>query len=250
MMFSEYLDFIQSNQGGPGTTPAASSAPPSAIIGASLPRIDGPLKTSGTAAYASDYNFPRMVYAVPVCSTIASGKIRSLDTSAADKMPGVLLVLHNGNMPPVYRNGSGGRISEGRPPFEDQTISYWGQYIAAVIAETFQQAQAAAAAVRGRLRLASGDRQSMRPLDVAYIAQFEHRVDSGIHFPQCPLQFRAPAHLLPLAHRLGQVLWSRQLALAGGTHDAERGVERQGQRRDIEYGLVEPGPGWRKHRVD
>ena len=49
---------------------------PSKIIGASVPRIDGPLKTSGTARYASDYHFPRMVYAVPVCSTIANGRIR------------------------------------------------------------------------------------------------------------------------------------------------------------------------------
>ena len=62
-------------------------------------------------------------------------------------MPGVLLVMEHGNVMPLYRNASGGRNSESRPPFEDETISYWGQYIAAVVAETFEQAQAAAAAV-------------------------------------------------------------------------------------------------------
>ncbi len=51
----------------------------SKIIGASLSRVDGPLKTTGTAEYAADYHFPRMTYAVPVCATIANGKIRSLD---------------------------------------------------------------------------------------------------------------------------------------------------------------------------
>ena len=149
MMFSEYLDFIQSGQTGPNQPNAASgpAAPPSAIIGASVPRIDGPLKTTGTAAYAADYNFPRLVYAVPVCATIGKGKIRSLDTAAAEKMPGVVLVQHHGNIGAIYRNGSGGRNSESRPPFEDDTIYYWGQYVAAVTAETAEQARAAAAAV-------------------------------------------------------------------------------------------------------
>jgi xanthine dehydrogenase YagR molybdenum-binding subunit len=123
---------------------------PSKIIGASLSRIDGPLKTTGSATYASDYNFPRMVYAVPVGSTIAKGKIRSLDTSVAEKMPGVVLVLHQGNIGPLFHVGStrGARISEERLPFQDDVISYWGQYVALAVAETFQQAQAAAAAIR------------------------------------------------------------------------------------------------------
>ncbi len=123
----------------------------STIIGSAVPRIDGPLKTTGTARYASDYNFPRMVYAVPVTSTIAQGKIRSLDTSRAEALPGVLLVLHNGNIGQVFRmppGMRGARISEARPPFEDNNINYWGQYVALAVAETFQQAQAAAAAVQ------------------------------------------------------------------------------------------------------
>jgi xanthine dehydrogenase YagR molybdenum-binding subunit len=124
------------------------TAGPSKIIGAALPRIDGPLKTTGTAKYASDYHFPRMAYAVPVCSTIANGKIRSLDTTAAEKLPGVLLVLHHGNIGPLFRIAGHGRNSEDRPPFEDEVIYYWGQYVAVAIAETFEQAQAAAAAVR------------------------------------------------------------------------------------------------------
>ena len=156
MDFVDFIEFIDSKESSAATqaatqlppAPPAPSAPPSAIIGAALPRIDGPVKTTGTARYASDYNFPRMVYAAPVRSTIAKGKIVSIDSAAAEKMPGVLLVLTHGNVSDLHRTGpGGGRNSESRPPFEDEVVSYWGQYIAAVVAETFQQAQAAAAAV-------------------------------------------------------------------------------------------------------
>ena len=161
MMFSEFIELIDAGQsqrrGGQASDAEQSYPEPTAIIGAAVPRIDGPLKTSGVARYASDYNFPRMVYAVPVCSTIASGTIQSLDASHAEKMPGVLLVLHHGNIEPLFRNASGGRNSESRPPFEDQTVYYWGQYVALAVAETFQQAQAAAAAVRVKYQPAKFD---------------------------------------------------------------------------------------------
>jgi len=148
MMFEEFVEFIGSQDGAPPKALDPNAPPPSAIIGAGVPRIDGPLKTTGSARYASDFNFPGLVYAVPVRATIASGKIRSIDSSASEAMPGVLLVMHHGNIMPLYRNASGGRNSESRPPFEDETVYYWGQYVAAVVAETFQQAQAAAAAVK------------------------------------------------------------------------------------------------------
>ncbi|WP_158787440.1 xanthine dehydrogenase family protein molybdopterin-binding subunit [Granulicella sp. L46] len=151
MHFSEYIAFIDAAQGNGKAAPPQKSVEtdPSAIIGSNVPRIDGPLKTTGTAMYAGDYNFPRMVYAVPVCSTIANGKIRSIDASAAEKLPGVVLVLHHGNVSGIYRNGPGsGRASENRPPLSDNIVSYWGQYVAVVVAETFAQANAAAAAVR------------------------------------------------------------------------------------------------------
>ena len=151
MHFSEFIAFIDSAQANGKSAPPPNpvETDPSAIIGANVPRIDGPLKTTGTAMYAGDYNFPRMVYAVPVCATIASGKIRSLDASAAEKLPGVLLILYHGNTSGIYRNvPTSGRASENRPPLSDDTISYWGQYVALAVAETFAQANAAAAAVR------------------------------------------------------------------------------------------------------
>ena len=119
----------------------------SAVIGAAVPRVDGPLKTTGRAQYAADYSLPGLVYAVPVGATVGNGKIRSLDASAAEKMPGVLSILHHDNIGPLFHTPRGG-LNEERQPFEDELISYWGQYVALAVAKTLQQAQAAAAAVK------------------------------------------------------------------------------------------------------
>jgi xanthine dehydrogenase YagR molybdenum-binding subunit len=127
------------------------STTPASIIGRPTPRIDGPLKTTGAAQYAADFHFEGMAHAVPVVALVASGRIRTLDTSTAEKMPGVLLVLHHGNIGPLYRTVPGDQDatnSEVRSAFEDDVVRHWGQYIALVVAETLEQARAAAAAVR------------------------------------------------------------------------------------------------------
>lgn len=126
------------------------STTPASIIGTATPRIDGPLKTTGVAEYTADFHFERMVHAVPVIASIASGRITRLDTAAAEKMPGVLLVLHHGNIGPLYRTVPGddnATNSEVRSAFEDEIVRHWGQYVAVAVAETLEQATAAAAAV-------------------------------------------------------------------------------------------------------
>ncbi len=124
----------------------------SKVIGVATPRIDGPLKVSGAAMYASDHHFPGMVYAWPVCATIASGKVTGLDTAAAEKMTGVVAVYHRGNIGKLYRvppaTGFSMIIDEKRPPFEDDVIRYYGQYVAVVVAQTMEQAHAAAESVK------------------------------------------------------------------------------------------------------
>ena len=130
------------------TTPVLS---PHSIIGKATPRIDGPLKTTGSADYSADFHFERMAHAVPVTAAIANGRITKLDTSAAETMPGVLLVLHHGNIGPLYRTVPGddnATNSEVRSPFEDEVIRHWGQHVAVVIADTLEQATAAAASVQ------------------------------------------------------------------------------------------------------
>jgi xanthine dehydrogenase YagR molybdenum-binding subunit len=122
------------------------------VIGKAQPRIDGPLKVSGTAMYASVFHFPGLLYAVPVEATIASGRVTRLDTAASEKMPGVRAIFHRENIGKILRSVQGqgfdGIVDERRPPFEDNVVRYYGQYIALAVADTFESAKAAADAVR------------------------------------------------------------------------------------------------------
>ena len=151
------------------TTAEKMAGSPHGIIGRPVARIDGPLKTTGTAEYAGDFHLPGMVHAVPVQATVASGVLRHLDVSAAMAMPGVLEVLHRGNIERIYRavpNDPNATVSETRPAFEDDRLYYWGQYIALVVAETPEQANAAAAAVKAEYAAETPDvRQELNPYD-------------------------------------------------------------------------------------
>lgn len=121
-------------------------------VGRDTLRIDGPRKVTGLAQYTSDFNFPGMLYGVPVEATIANGKLVALDTAAAEKMPGVRKIFHRANIGKIFRStpapGFDRVCLERRPPFEDDEIRYYGQYIALVVADTFETAKAAADAVR------------------------------------------------------------------------------------------------------
>ena len=121
-------------------------------VGRDTPRVDGPVKVSGVAQYTSDFHFPGMLYAVPVEATIANGRVLKLDTTAAEKMPGVRAIFHRENIGRIFRSTLGpgfeGICNERRPPFEDDVIRYYGQYIALAVADTFEAAKAAADAVR------------------------------------------------------------------------------------------------------
>src|SRR5437667_5998664 len=132
--------------------PTAQEIPTTSPIGRDTPRIDGQLKVSGTAHYASDFHFPKVLYAVPVEATIANGRIAKLDTAAAEKMPGVRAIFHRGNIGKIFRSVKGpgfeGICDERRPPFEDDIVRYYGQYVALAVADTFETAKAAADAVR------------------------------------------------------------------------------------------------------
>src|SRR6266478_3699837 len=127
-------------------------APTVSPIGRKTPRVDGPLKVTGKAQYTSDFHFPGMLYAVPVEATIANGRLVKLDTAAAEKMPGVRAILHRANIGKIFRSVQGqgfeGIVDERRPPFEDDVVRYYGQYIALAVADTFESAKAAADAVR------------------------------------------------------------------------------------------------------
>jgi xanthine dehydrogenase YagR molybdenum-binding subunit len=132
--------------------PALQETQKDSPLGRDTPRVDGPLKVTGAAKYTSDFNFPGMLYAIPVGATIASGRLTSLDTKTAEKMPGVRAIFHRANIGSLFRSapeqGFEGICEERRPPFDDDVIRYYGQYIALAVADTFEHAKAAADAVR------------------------------------------------------------------------------------------------------
>ncbi len=121
------------------------------VVGKPTNRIDGPLKVTGAAKYSSDHQFPGMVYAVPVGATISNGTVRSIDTSKAKKMPGVIAIYHKDNLPKIFRIAPLKDvqliIDEKRPALADNIVRYYGQYVAVVVAQTYEQAEAASHAV-------------------------------------------------------------------------------------------------------
>lgn len=115
------------------------------VLGQPLTRPEGRLKVTGRANYAADNPAERIAHACGVMSTIASGEIARLDPSAAEKAPGVLAVFHHGNIPRLHRcpddMDNNLKTSEDRPPFADNKSHYAGQFVALVVAETFEQAR-------------------------------------------------------------------------------------------------------------
>jgi xanthine dehydrogenase YagR molybdenum-binding subunit len=165
----------------------AQETPTASPIGRKTPRIDGPLKVSGAAQYASDFHFPGLLYAIAVEATIANGKIQQLDTAAAEKMPGVRAILHRANIGKIFRSSLGegmeGICIERRPPFADDVIRYYGQYVALAVADTFEAAKAAADAVRvtydkNKPNVESHLKADEDPAVVATTYGTEHRLQS------------------------------------------------------------------------
>src|SRR5687767_13198994 len=101
---------------------------PGTVTGRRTPRVDGPLKVTGVAQYASDFHFPGMLYAVPVEARITNGRVTKVDTSVSDRMPGVRAIYHRANIGKISRAVQGpgfeGIMDERRPPFEDDIVRY------------------------------------------------------------------------------------------------------------------------------
>jgi xanthine dehydrogenase YagR molybdenum-binding subunit len=126
-------------------------------IGAPLDRVDGHQKVTGAATYSAEYQLPGITYAVLVGSTIAKGRITSLDTRAAERAPGVLAVVTHLNSPKVPGFDTAGKdpsqpATVGGPlkVFHDDKIRFNDQPIAVVVADTFERARYAARLVQAQ----------------------------------------------------------------------------------------------------
>jgi CO/xanthine dehydrogenase Mo-binding subunit len=113
-------------------------------VGRSAPRRDAHEKLRGQAQFVGDMLVPRMLHGKVVRSPIAHGRIVSIDTSAAEKIPGVVCVLTGADLcdiDPYY-----GHAIKDRPILAIDKVRFHGEQVAAVAAETLA---AAAAAVEG-----------------------------------------------------------------------------------------------------
>lgn len=114
------------------------------IIGKPLNRPEGPLKVAGAAPYSAEYQIPDCVEGVLVTATIAQGKVTAIHREAVMDLPGVLGVFSEKAM--LRRPAQG---TAGQAPAQDvRQIDYFGQPVALVVAETFEQATHAAKLLR------------------------------------------------------------------------------------------------------
>jgi xanthine dehydrogenase YagR molybdenum-binding subunit len=119
----------------------------SGIIGKGVDRYEGPLKVTGTAPYAYEVEPPSpAAYGVLVLSTIARGRIRGVETAQAESSPGVLLVWTHRNAPEQAERQKGGDFwaAQPNPALESDQVRYFGQPVALVVADTLENATAAA----------------------------------------------------------------------------------------------------------
>ncbi|MDI3562520.1 aldehyde oxidoreductase molybdenum-binding subunit PaoC [Bradyrhizobium sp. Arg816] len=114
------------------------------VVGRAHPRIDGPLKTSGRATYAYEHKdvVANPAYGVIVASAISKGRIEHMDVQAAERAAGVIAVVTADNAGKLGKGKFNTAKLLGGPE-----VDHYHQAIAVVVAETFEQARAAAALV-------------------------------------------------------------------------------------------------------
>jgi xanthine dehydrogenase YagR molybdenum-binding subunit len=119
--------------------------PPAAVtqVGLPLDRIDGRAKVTGAALYAADAPVEVPLHAVIVQSSIARGRITSIDASATRAVPGVVEVLTYQNAPrvPALPFEFTVPVQEELAPLQSADVHYDGQHVAAVIAKSFEAAR-------------------------------------------------------------------------------------------------------------
>ena len=123
------------------------------VVGQPLDRVDGALKVTGAATFTAERALPRMCCAKILFSTVPAGTITSFNLNAAQHAPGVIAILTPDNAPRLPQGGRAGV----EPPagrvlslLQDRSVSYNGQPIGVVIAESLEQATYAAPRVRVR----------------------------------------------------------------------------------------------------
>ena len=143
------------------------------VLGKSVSRIEGLAKVTGTAPYAAEYPVENLAEGVLVTATIVRGEVVSIDKDAALAMPGVLAVIDDKCLTTRAAQGTANEAPQQNP----RKVDYWGQPIAVIVAESFEQARDAAKHLSVEYREEEG-----APLDPSAVEpeeQEDETVDQG-----------------------------------------------------------------------
>lgn len=148
------------------------------LIGKPIDRVDGHLKVMGKAPYAHEVqDGGPAAYGFLVEATIAKGRVASIDTAAAERAPGVLLVMTHKNAP---KQGAWGpidakdRFARASPQLASDRVEHYGQAVAYVVADSFEQARSASRLIAVRYDAQPGDYE-LKP----NLAKAEKPADDG-----------------------------------------------------------------------
>src|SRR4028119_266277 len=123
------------------------------LTGKPTSRVDGAAKVTGAAKYAAEFSAPNLAHGYLVLSTVANGKIKSIDLSEAEKQPGVAKIFTHQNAPKLAFTDK--RDKDELAPegisfraLQSDKIHFNQQPVALIVAETFEQARWAARLVK------------------------------------------------------------------------------------------------------
>ncbi|MGX5181475.1 xanthine dehydrogenase family protein molybdopterin-binding subunit [Streptomyces avermitilis] len=131
------------------TTTTQGAARATGAVGTAHTRVEGRDKVTGAARYAGEIPYDELAHGWLVLSTVARGRVRTVESEPVLAMPGVLAVLHHANAPRVTTDYIGivGRPDPALGIFQDDRVPYVGWPVALVVAETSEQAREAAEAL-------------------------------------------------------------------------------------------------------
>jgi xanthine dehydrogenase YagR molybdenum-binding subunit len=176
------------------------------VVGRPVDRIDGVLKTTGTAPYAYERHevAPNQAYGYVIASSIAKGRIRSMDVEAARRAPGVIAVV---------TADTAGKLGKGRMNtaklLGGPQIDHYHQALGLVVAESFEQARAAAQLVRvdcerapGAYDLAKAKNAAVKPERITGGAPDSAVGNFAGAFAEAPVQVDATYTTPDLSHAM------------------------------------------------
>jgi CO/xanthine dehydrogenase Mo-binding subunit len=116
-------------------------------VGRSVPRLEGAAKVTGSADYVHNLRLPKMLVGKIFRSTVAHGRIKSLDVSAARALPGVYRVVTIDDVKTVIPNPFYGPAFHDQPILADRKVHYVGEPVAIVLATDPHIAEEAASLI-------------------------------------------------------------------------------------------------------